>query len=211
MKPDQGNQLPTKRGIIDYLDQLDHKLAAQGTKATSELYDVSFQYSYTTHEITGFDAFRTKTPGKTHRSCCADFTIQILGCEFRWQGDDILHDKGARSYSHPELEDGEPLLDATGHPLDMEKALGQALDAHIETLCPCHQGPLLSRAHVLDALEAADPLGESHFIRFGSSKTGPVLYIHDHGHPIKGLEQIDLETAAEILVRQNLPVEIAGA
>lgn len=207
MKPIRAKMLPTKRVVIDYLNGLDHKLLAERREGTEDLFDISFEYSFTTYEITGFTASRPNLQNRNPADCFC-YSVTILGCEFSWGASACPSCEKTCSYLHPDLENGELILDYDGVPIDMETELCHALNAHIEMLRLAPDIMLLSRKQILEALESMDSMGDSYFTRLKNCVTGPVLFIENSLKRTGDLIQVDLETATEIMLNQHLPLEI---
>ena len=201
--------LPTKREIIDYLNDLDTPLNADSDIIQRKMLRLSIDYDDSTHEITGFVGDDRDEDENVSDDSTFHFRISILGCPFSWTGTMGSDQAGERKYDYPELSDGDPILDDDGKPVDMTAELENALNIWVDIGTPFDPNAPASLEQIERALlDASTPDEDNFFIyNFGEDR-GPVFYYEVSGEAPRKLMPIDVERAANILFAQELPVEI---
>ena len=202
--------LPTKREVIDYLNELDSSLFAESDAEGLKTFKVSIDYDDDSHEITGFVGNEQEDDDDIPVSAgTATYRITILGCCFSWEADLSSRDAGERVYNYPELKDGEPILDEKGKPVDMTAELENALNVCVDTLSP-YGGDVSATPEAIEKalLDASSPTEDNFYVYDDIEDKAPVFYYEVPEEVPEGLRQIDIATATDILFSQELPVEM---
>lgn len=211
MGRDHESKLPTKREVIDYLNELDSTLYAESDAEGLKTFKVSLEYDDATHEITGFigneqedDEVETIAPDQR-----ITYHVTILGCDFFWKANPTSRDAEERQYDFPDLADGESLRDEDGLPVDMKTELIHTLNVCVDTLSPYGGDSSTTPEAIENALlDASTPGEENFYVRDDETHGGPVYFFDNPEEVPDGLVAIDIPTATNILFGSDLPVEM---